>query len=70
MSKKEKGTAMTKIETLRAAEALAKVFLARVKKYNTTIDGSCRLPEGRDHAAVLRASLDLSLALADLRQGR
>ena len=29
---------MTRLETLREAEALAKVFLARVKKYNPCID--------------------------------
>jgi len=61
---------MTRLETLREAEALAKVFLARIKKYNATIDGNTRLPEGKEHASIIRASLDLTRALADMRQGR
>lgn len=61
---------MTKLKTLREAEALAKVFLARIEKYSATIDGSVRLPEGKEHASIIRASLDLTRALADMRQGR
>lgn len=61
---------MTRLETLRSAEALAKVFLDRIKKYNAIIDGSVRLPEGKEHASIIRASLDLTRVLADMRQGR
>lgn len=47
------------------AEKECRRFLDRIKSYNRN-GTSC----GKEHAAMLRASMDLSRALSDVRRGR
>jgi hypothetical protein len=64
---------VTNIPTLKEAEAQAKIFLSRAKRYREECekaDAKYLWAGGPSHASMVRASLDLTKILATMRQGR
>jgi len=59
-----------KDQTLDTAIAEANRFLAKARGYKAAIKDKQYAWSSSERAAVLRSSMDLTRALADLRQGR